>query len=112
MCLARAKLQELRSFNQFRKDHNRWSKCLGRVEEFAKSLAPYFEVLNTFVSSHPEWTAVAWGAIRLILQVQRDCTAGTDRDLRQAQALLDSAVLGFIPFLWGNGQDVRTTGWE
>jgi hypothetical protein len=65
-------LKQLGSFAHFKNDdESRWSKCFDRIKRFTEHLEPYFEVIGLFVSSHPEWTAIAWGALRLILQICR-----------------------------------------
>jgi hypothetical protein len=33
-------------------------------------MEPYFEVINIFVSSHPEFAALVWGALRLVFVVR------------------------------------------
>ncbi|KAI1125886.1 hypothetical protein F5Y10DRAFT_294264 [Nemania abortiva] len=69
-CLSAGELlKQLESFAHFKKDRARWSKCFNRIKRFADHLEPYFEVVGIFVSSHPEWTAIAWGALRLVLQL-------------------------------------------
>jgi len=52
-------------------------KTAQHVSSFSLKLKPYFEILGIFVQSHPEWTALAWGAIRLILEVSC-CCAGSN----------------------------------
>ena len=42
---------------------------IGHIHKFGASLQPYFKILNIVVQSHPEWSAIAWGAVRLVLQV-------------------------------------------
>lgn len=44
------------------------------IKEFADQLKPFFKVVDTFVSSHPEYAAVAWGALTLIFQVNMRLT--------------------------------------
>jgi hypothetical protein len=39
------------------------------VTKIADCLKPYFEVIDVLVSSHPEYAAVIWGALRLVFQV-------------------------------------------
>ena len=56
--------------NQFVKDHGRWTSFLRKIRDFSDHIKPYFEVCNTFVSSNPEFAALAWGGFRLILQVR------------------------------------------
>jgi hypothetical protein len=40
-----------------------------KVDHFRKSMEPFFEVVNIFVSTQPEWAGIAWGAVRLVFQV-------------------------------------------
>ncbi|KAH6681135.1 hypothetical protein F5X68DRAFT_263480 [Plectosphaerella plurivora] len=42
------------------------ARCLRGVSALANMLEPFFEVVNLFVSSHPEFAAIAWSAIRLV----------------------------------------------
>lgn len=53
----------------FQNNHANWTKILKRFEEFGRKLQPYFEIMNIVLQSHPEWTAIAFGAFRLVLQV-------------------------------------------
>lgn len=41
-----------------------------KINEFGKAMEPFFNIVNIFVSSHPEWAAIAWGAIRMVFQVR------------------------------------------
>jgi len=43
--------------------------CCKSLQRFAQSWEPFFEVTSIFISSNPEYAALAWGAIRLIFQV-------------------------------------------
>jgi hypothetical protein len=45
------------------------ARCLRGVSALATMLGPFFEVVNLLVSSHPEFAAIAWGAIRLVFVV-------------------------------------------
>ncbi|KAI1325265.1 hypothetical protein F5Y16DRAFT_378365 [Xylariaceae sp. FL0255] len=67
-------LKELESFAHLKNSHGRWSRCFKRIQKFTDHLTPYFEVMELFVSSHPEWAAIAWGALRLILQLAGNFT--------------------------------------
>jgi len=40
-----------------------------KIEQFSKTMTPFFNIVDIFVSSHPDWAAVVWGAIRLVFQV-------------------------------------------
>ena len=39
------------------------------ISSFAKGWSPFFDIINLFVSSHPEFAGIAWGAIRLVFLV-------------------------------------------
>lgn len=68
-CTSAAQLiKDIENFEAVKK-HPRLKKCIKKIEKFGNSLQPYFKVVDTFVSSHPEWAAIAWGAIRLLFQV-------------------------------------------
>jgi hypothetical protein len=41
-----------------------------RVKTFNDALSPYFEVVSIAIQSHPEIAAIAWGTLRLVLQVR------------------------------------------
>lgn len=45
------------------------SGFLSRIAEFAKALQPYLNIVDILVSSNPQYTALVWGSLRLILQV-------------------------------------------
>ncbi len=59
----------LTQINSFTTDPRRRNKIVARIKVFSDLLGPYFDVLELVVSSHPEYAAVAWGALRLVLQV-------------------------------------------
>jgi len=48
---------------------SRLTACLKHVQDFASRLTPFFEIVDIFVSSNPEYAALAWGAIRLVFLV-------------------------------------------
>lgn len=39
------------------------------IDRFAQRWQPFFDVVGIFVSSNPEWSALAWGALRLVFLV-------------------------------------------
>jgi hypothetical protein len=39
-----------------------------QIESFSKQLQPYFDILGIVVQSRPEWAAIAWGSLRLVLK--------------------------------------------
>lgn len=38
------------------------------IKNFSNRLSPYFKIIETLCSSHPDWSCIAWGAFRLVLQ--------------------------------------------
>jgi len=60
--------------NQQAKDHpihgSRLTACCKKISSLATKLDPFFDVVNIFVSTHPEYMGIAWGAIRLVFQVR------------------------------------------
>jgi hypothetical protein len=47
----------------------RRGKSMRCVYTLSKRLEPYFEVVNIFIQSNPQYSALFWGAFRLVLQV-------------------------------------------
>jgi hypothetical protein len=43
--------------------------CVKHISALANRLSPFFEVFAIFVPSQPEIPGLAWGAIRLVVQV-------------------------------------------
>jgi hypothetical protein len=42
---------------------------LSQVKKFSERLQPYFEIVDIFIQSNPQFTAIVWGALRLVLKV-------------------------------------------
>jgi hypothetical protein len=40
------------------------------IDKFSRTMKPYFDVVDTLVSSHPEYAAILWGAVKLVCQVR------------------------------------------
>lgn len=58
--------------NQFETHPIHASRCTRIMEpitRLADKLSPFFGIIGIFVSSHPEYAALAWGSIRLVLLV-------------------------------------------
>jgi len=45
------------------------SRVVKRVKAFSDNLKHYFDVIGILIQSHPEYAALVWGAVRLVLQV-------------------------------------------
>ncbi|KAJ4152231.1 hypothetical protein NW765_017740 [Fusarium oxysporum] len=68
-------IEEAKRIAELFKDKSRSFRVYAQVSSFGESIRPYFEVLGIVVSSHPEWAAIAWGALRLILQLASNYTS-------------------------------------
>ena len=42
-----------------------------KIHQFAKSLEPYFEIVNIFVQVRPDYMGLIWGSLMTIFKVQR-----------------------------------------
>lgn len=40
------------------------------IDKFSRTMQPYFDVVDTPVSSHPEYATILWGAIKFVFQVR------------------------------------------
>ena len=60
--------QHIKSLNSGRT--SRLLDAYQKIEKFSLAMKPFFEITNIFVSSHPDWAAIAWGAIRLVFQAR------------------------------------------
>jgi hypothetical protein len=45
------------------------SVCANKINSLAVRLSPFFDIVNIFVSSNPEFAAIAWGSIFLVFKV-------------------------------------------
>jgi hypothetical protein len=50
-------------------DRIRGTRLIGKVKGFTEKIKPYFKIIDIIVQSNPEYAAIAWGAVRLVLQV-------------------------------------------
>ncbi|KAH8589262.1 hypothetical protein B0O99DRAFT_725637 [Bisporella sp. PMI_857] len=58
------------------------------IHSLAKQLQPYFEVVNILVSSNPKFSAVFWGAFRLVLELSKNLVTFFDRLMELLAQLL------------------------
>lgn len=63
-------LLDFKRLQTFIKDDSRWMKVFSAVKNCSDQLQPYFDIVGIVIQSHPEWAAIAWGALRLVLQVK------------------------------------------
>jgi hypothetical protein len=45
-------------------------KFCSKIDQFVQKIEPFFKTIDIFVSTHPEWAGIAWGAMRLLFQVR------------------------------------------
>lgn len=62
-------IDSISKFQHNARDSSRFSKLVAVIKNCSEKLEPYFSIIGIVVQSHPEWTAIAWGAFRLVLQV-------------------------------------------
>lgn len=62
-------LDGIRNLKHPIKDKRRIYQALDQIKAFGDNLEPYFKIIEIFCGSHPEWSNLALGALRLILQV-------------------------------------------
>ncbi|KAI0384987.1 hypothetical protein F5Y04DRAFT_246589 [Hypomontagnella monticulosa] len=60
------------------------------IKEFAAQLSPFFKVVDTFVSSHPDYAAVAWGALKLVFQLAENFTSFFDKLIKLISEITDA----------------------
>jgi len=49
----------------------RLSRCCQAVNRASRRLQPYFDIIGIFCQSHPEYSCLGWGAIRLVFLVSK-----------------------------------------
>jgi len=60
---------EVNRFTKLKGRHKAWEKVVDVIQGLSQRIEPYCKVIDTFVQSSPEYSALVWGSIRLILQV-------------------------------------------
>ncbi|KAK4071257.1 uncharacterized protein Triagg1_6288 [Trichoderma aggressivum f. europaeum] len=62
-------------------------KC---VETFSARLTPYFAIVNTVVSSNPQYAAIVWGLLKFVLQLAESFTTFFDRLVKVIAKISDA----------------------
>ena len=62
-------IKDIRNLEIVPEDKKMLNRCADRVKSFSDKLEPYFEIINIFIQSNPQFAAIAWGAMRLVLKV-------------------------------------------
>ena len=68
-------LDEFKRLRNFFEDDSQWTKVFSAVKDCSDRLQPFLDIVGIITQSHPEWTAIAWGAFRLALQVWLICAS-------------------------------------
>lgn len=63
-------LSDIAKLDHVRDDKKLLQRSMKKIKDLSDRLSPYFEIVNIVIQSHPEFAALAWGAIRLVLQVK------------------------------------------
>jgi len=66
---AEAMIESVRSLETIAKHGNRYRRALEYVKTFSDRVKPFFASLDIIVQSCPEIAGLAWGGMRLVLQV-------------------------------------------
>ena len=82
-------LQKLDTFAKRgqRRRHTRFLSVIGR---FGDKIEPFFDVINIFIQSKPEYSAIVWGSLRLVLQLASNYTTFFEKLMRIIERLVDS----------------------
>ncbi|KEY72958.1 hypothetical protein S7711_07922 [Stachybotrys chartarum IBT 7711] len=65
-------------------------KWLSIIQKFTDGVEPYFKIVDIFVSSHPEYAALFWGSLRLVLQIAGNYTSFFDKLMRLFESVTDT----------------------
>ncbi|OCL08347.1 hypothetical protein AOQ84DRAFT_42671 [Glonium stellatum] len=66
------------------------TRVAASIKTFNDRLQPYFEVVNTFIQSNPQYTALMWGALRLILQLASNFVTFFEKLVTVLERLIES----------------------
>lgn len=64
-------VQQLSNWDVITREKRRGKRMMAAITAFTNQLRPYFEVVTILVQSKPEFAALAWGGLRLILQARQ-----------------------------------------
>lgn len=62
-----------------RRHQDRAKRWIGLISKLSVALKPYLDTIGVFVSSNPQYTALIWGSLRLILQLASNYTEFFDK---------------------------------
>ena len=82
-------LQKLDTFAK-RGQKRRHTRFLSVIGRFSDKVEPFFDVINIFVQSKPEYSAIVWGSLRLVLKLASNYTTFFEKLMRIIERLVDS----------------------
>ena len=68
----------------------RHTRFLGVIGKFSDRIEPFFDVINIFIQSKPEYSAIIWGSLRLVLSLASNYTTFFDKLMSIIERLVDS----------------------
>ncbi|KAM7214611.1 hypothetical protein V8F06_010010 [Rhypophila decipiens] len=81
---------ELQGLDSTGRKYQVGKKWLRVLENLAERLNPYFDIIGIFVSSNPEYSALVWGSLRLILKVAMDYHSFFDKLTNMLSSLAEA----------------------
>ncbi|KAI1376305.1 hypothetical protein F4677DRAFT_419535 [Hypoxylon crocopeplum] len=69
--------------------HKKLYHLCQRVERVSSALSPFFDVVNIFIQSNPEYSALVWGAIRLVFLLGSNYTSFLEKVLVMLEKISD-----------------------
>lgn len=63
-------IEDVRGNGRLSKNQSLLERSISKLDSLNKVLSPYFDALSLVAQSCPEFAAIAWGAVRLALQVR------------------------------------------
>ena len=73
---------------------SRLGRLFQKLGDLAGRLAPYFETVNTLVSSHPEYAALVWGTLRFLFTVSE--LSELDKNVHALTVYSDRSTIRWI----------------
>ena len=86
-------VQELQKLDIVAREGSSGKRWLSIVRRFAERLEPYFKIVDIFVSSNPQYAAIFWGSLRLVLKVSSNLSAARCLPVIMAHPNLPTRVM-------------------
>jgi hypothetical protein len=62
-------MENIAAFEKSINERRQFEWAVKKIRKFNGALEPYFAVVDILIQSHPDYAALVWGALRLVLQV-------------------------------------------